>query len=1016
MEVLSRILSILMIVILIFLLPLDYLLGHQNVVADGYVERELTGFVDQIREEGYIDKGTYEGFVDKLSVTGMNFDIEFEHAVPKEGNSFSAVEDLPGVLLASANVNDLPYGNTKSDDIRSFAVHTHTADCFAGHRHTTECTTVPITFSLYRYSSSDTNSDQITVNCGYCQLPILMMEIIRTSGNSNYITISDYINKIYNKRVDFYANYTEYNMYVSQFTQLKNNLTPYIKATTSNISSISSSYTDRGYVSNMTFSLPSIGTFTDCPSCNGTPYIFELVGGYSYDDGNFSYTYYCTHCGKKIMNISCSYWATNPYLLTIYRNDQVFYTNNDTNTLLPIYNSIGTLTDSRRMVSINESWLQLAVVKDALNHGCTYPKPPCQLFEDTTPICNQVVTSITASNPVQTVDLGKSIITTATATYLDGHTGTVYCSSNFNSNVAGTQTVTLTYSGLVGNAKTTGTRTCTINVTVRANSIPASLTVTPSSYTVYNGQEPAYSVLVKYNNGSSKVITSGYMKTGWSSVPGVKTLTFSYTENGVTVTTGLTITVKPNLLSITVSPLSQIVERYTDPIFSVRAYYEDGSNKEVTGARITGYNKTFIGNQSVTVTYTENSISRSSAVIVTVTPLKRICPTCGNSYYLNNNDFDTGCPVCKATAAYIQVSPSNVTVNRGDLLNITVTATFKDGHTEAVMGWTSNFDPDRLGLQLVMVVFQGKFAYVSVMVVSTRTCSICGATYQLNDDGTDPGCPICKSALVSISASPEYQSVNQGEDITLTVTGTFRDGHTEEIQDWYNDYDKDRAGEQLVTVYYINSSCNVTVEVFSALNITCPVCGTVYNLREHPWGCPVCADTLTGIEATLQSGGILVSYGEELDFRVVLTYRDGHRAIAFDGWTDTFDPYTMGPQTVTVSYMDRFDNTVSCTVNVEVSDKILKKVCENGHVYYTEVPLAECPYCAAGGIIQEQYYSMSFTDEIIDKLYTDGIYRMNSGDYITVKVKIKTQGSIYSFSLFHKKKDALPVTYGGEVA
>lgn len=913
MEVLSKIISLLMVVVLLFILPLDYLLGHQNVIMDDYVESELIGFVDQMREEGCIKIDTYEKFIDRLYVTGMNFDIELEHAVLKEGNSFSAVEELPGVLLASANVNELPYGNTDSDEVRSFANHTHTADCYAGHNHLASgCTDGYVCHDGALYtdtSSSYPGHEQYDLKCSTCNKQIIRFTVDYYDTNTNYF--------IWTLRWSSYSNTYE--------------------------------ITQSNYFIDRNQSTEDIGNSS----------VYTLYQKLRY--------------GTLPMNAK-----------TLYKNSPEF------NYYAQQYP--------------DTSWI-------------TSVKPPtCQLPNDPTPICNQVVTSLTATNPVQTVDLGNSIVTTAIATYLDGHTGTVSCSGNFNPNVIGTQTVTLTYSGLVGNAKTSGTRTCTTNVTVRANFIPASLTVTPSSYTVYHGQEPTYSVLVKYTSGSSKVITSGFIKSGWSSGPGVKALTFSYTENGVTVTAGLTITVKPNLVSITVSPSSQIVERYTDPTYSVRAYYEDGSNKWVTGLSVTGYDKTIIGNQNITVTYTENSVSRSSAVTVMVTPLKRICPTCGNSYFLNNNDFDTGCPICKITAAYIQVSPDDVTISRGEPLNITVTATFLDGHTEAVMGWTSNFDPYRLGLQLVMVVFQGKFTYVSVMVVSTKACSICGYTYSLNEDGTDPGCPICKAALLSISASPEYQSVNQGDDISLTVTGAYRDGHTEELQDWYSNYDKDRAGEQLVTVYYNNLSCNVTVEVFSALNITCPVCGTVYNLREYSWGCPECADTLTGIEATLQNGGIQVSYGEELDLRVVLTYRDGHRAMAFGGWTDTFDPNTMGSQAVIVSYRDRFGNTLSDTLTVEVSDKLMKKVCENGHVYDTEDPLAECPYCAAGGIIQEQYYSMNFTDEILDKLYTDGIYHMNTGDYITVKVILRTKGSIYSFSPFHKKKDTLPVTFGGEVA
>ena len=84
------------------------------------------------------------------------------------------------------------------------------------------------------------------------------------------------------------------------------------------------------------------------------------------------------------------------------------------------------------------------------------------------PMCSSVVISILLANPSQTVNMGDVIDTTAIATYLDGSTGVVTCSaSSFDANTPGEQMVTLTYSGLVGTAKTTGTLTCTLNVTVK---------------------------------------------------------------------------------------------------------------------------------------------------------------------------------------------------------------------------------------------------------------------------------------------------------------------------------------------------------------------------------------------------------------------------------------------------------------------------------------------------------------------------------------------------------------------
>ena len=108
------------------------------------------------------------------------------------------------------------------------------------------------------------------------------------------------------------------------------------------------------------------------------------------------------------------------------------------------------------------------------------------------PICHQVVTSITATHPNQTVKKGEPIITTALATYLDGHTDTVICTNNFNPEQLGIQNVTLTYTGLVGNAKTTGTITDNITVTVIPNKKLTSISVTPTAQSIPRYTNPIF--------------------------------------------------------------------------------------------------------------------------------------------------------------------------------------------------------------------------------------------------------------------------------------------------------------------------------------------------------------------------------------------------------------------------------------------------------------------------------------------------------------------------------------------
>lgn len=546
---------------------------------------------------------------------------------------------------------------------------------------------------------------------------------------------------------------------------------------------------------------------------------------------------------------------------------------------------------------------------------------------------------------------------------------------------------------------------------------PVALSVVPSSYTIYNGQEPAYTVTVTYADGETRVITGGYDITGWSSGPGVKTLIFTYTEKGITASTSVDITVKPNLTGITVNPSLQTVERYQTPTFTVTASFEDGTSSNVLGYSMNGFNKSIIGMQNVTILYTVGEITKSETVVVNVTPMKRTCPVCGTVYDMDENDFDRGCPMCKETVVAIQASPSLVHVNQGEALPITVTAIYQDGHTEAVTDWTSTYNPGETGFQIVMITYKELYTFVDIIVKSANICPVCNTKYSLNADGSDPGCPSCKTELISINASPATQIIRQGEELTLTVYGVYRDGHSELITDWTSSLDSRRPGTQQVAVYHENKSCMIIVTVISENEIQCDTCGVIYNYAENPWGCPVCKDTAIGITAELRSGGMKVAYGNDIDLEVIITYRDNRRLILADGWSDNFNPYQKGNQIVTVSYTDRFHNTVSCNVMVEVVENLKTKVCENGHTYYVEQEYEPCPYCEASTEpTTKDLYSCTFTDEILDKVYTEGVYRFAKGDYITVKIRIRTGGSIYSFWLYKKGKERTPISYGGEVA
>jgi hypothetical protein len=124
---------------------------------------------------------------------------------------------------------------------------------------------------------------------------------------------------------------------------------------------------------------------------------------------------------------------------------------------------------------------------------------------------------------------------TCKATYLDGHTATVTCAaSGFNKTSLGAQTVTLTYSGLVTNAKTTGTLTATVNVTVV--DYVAAISATSGTQSVYYGGSIVCTAsITKASGGTSTVpcTVSGFSNT----TVGAQTVTLTYT--GMLTNTGV---------------------------------------------------------------------------------------------------------------------------------------------------------------------------------------------------------------------------------------------------------------------------------------------------------------------------------------------------------------------------------------------------------------------------------------------------------------------------------------------
>lgn len=645
------------------------------------------------------------------------------------------------------------------------------------------------------------------------------------------------------------------------------------------------------------------------------------------------------------------------YLL--YNSNQYYYigiykpgysiphiTYNDSKLLAPFFNRLfpnGYGIEINTSITIDDPVLQFDFLKEVKNHGCTYPKAFCNIEEDNNPICNKVVTSISATPTTQTVTKGQPINLTVKATYVDGHTEEIKnYKTNYDSSKIGTQTVTITYTGLVGNAKTTGTRTCTVTVTVKSDK---------------------------------------------------------------------------KLTSISVTPTSQTIQKYSNPILTVTAYYDDGTSKVLSSSdyKVSGLNVAKIGTQNITLTYTDEGITKSTTATITVTPLIRECPRCHNEYELNHDDSDPGCPFCKEIIIGIDVSPDYIEVIKGESLPIAVVAIYNDGSREVITGWTSNYNPERAGLQIVTVEYGGHGKEITVWVNERLIiCPVCNTEYPESESE----CPVCAEKVVSIIADPAEITVMQYEPIVLTVTAIFANGDSRDVDEWSIDKNTTSPGTFTATVSYKGVSTTIKLTVLSLFSIQCPICGTIYDISENPKGCPVCSEKLIGIEAYLPSGSNLVQLGTTPTIVVILVFRDEHREFAYDGFTlEGFNPNQLGEQTATVRYKEFYTTLVLEVVNM--ADTI---TCPNGHVYYRNADGTDpgCPFCNTSEEISKViYFEITYTTDILNEVYSNGVYHFDKGNYISVIVIKKNKSLLYRLqktffgtSLLGRKKRFI---YGGNI-
>lgn len=955
----GRLIAGLIAVVLIIIFPLQYIAQSGSEDIDAHICNETKALADSIREKGYLDQAMYEGYLDFLNHTGDLYDIEIEDIHPITADEV-AVNNCSICLASDGFHNEEHTANSVSNVLQKEFVGKAIQTAAGGsHVHTDAC------YAGHRHNESE---------CSYRKY------YATTPGN--YIVVENRDSGMYSSYINrsLRCSYGHYLAMISYEDYPIDNIEYGWNGSAGDNVSFSGSYVDENN------KIVRIGF-------NSSMYLTSLV-----DDGT-----------GWVSNGSY-YRKPNPDYSRYYNAFWSLIINYDTPNY-PYWEMFGFKREYGCAECIQAGYVSATLVSEWT----------CNQTQDETPICDRVVTGIVATQPSQTVTQGNPIVTTAQAMYLNGTTGTVNCTtSGYNPNILGNQTVTLTYSGLINNAKTTGNLQCKVDVFVRPARTLTSIIVTPATQIIDRYENPNFTVRADYSDGSYATVGEGqYILSDFdSAVLGAQTVTVSYTENGITKSAQVTVNVN-GLTSISAAPALLTVERYTLSMalsFTITATYLYGSDRTYTSGYVTtGYQPALLGEQLITITYTDKGITKSTTVRVNVTVLHKECPICHNIYDLSIDDSDPGCPFCRELVTEIKVSPEYLELTQGDELPVTVQAVYSDKSSRVVSGWTSNYDSNRLGLQIVRIEYGGYAAEIMVNVLERMmTCPECGTRYPLSA----AGCPVCAETVIGLYVIPESLIVHQHENIDITVIAYFADGSSRQVYDWSIDTNTSRAGVYTARVTYKTALAFINLTVLGVSDEECPICGTIYDMVENPNGCPVCYTCLTGIEAYLLNGSDKVQYGTKPDIGVILTFRDGHRELLMDDYVvENYNPYILGHQTITVIYEE-----YTAILILEVVNTLSYVICPYGHVYYLNEDGTDsgCPYCFAdsySGTVR--YYDITYISDIIDSVYTTGAYYFSKGNYITIKVTKRDKSLLYRLqSLFFKtsllgRKKVF--VYGGEV-
>lgn len=320
------------------------------------------------------------------------------------------------------------------------------------------------------------------------------------------------------------------------------------------------------------------------------------------------------------------------------------------------------------------------------------------------------------------------------------------------------------------------------------------ITTPPNRTSYVAGQEfETTGMVITANYAIDNIVISSAAVTGYTVTPspltdGVTKVTITYSEGGVTCTTEQAVTVIHALTSITSTNPTKTIYEYGETFESagmfVTATYSDGKTATVSGWKTSPSVLNTAGTQIITISYTENSITKTTTISVIVERKTVPIPSQTGTLIYNANSQSPNWS--NYNTSYMSIGGTTSGINAGEY---TATFTPKSNYrwpdkttTAKSVNWsiqkatgtlslstsTVSIDASNYSTGVKVTVTTNSTGTISVTSTNSNVASatVSGKTITIKGNGTTAG---TATITVSIAANTNY-TAPANKQIAVTAT------------------------------------------------------------------------------------------------------------------------------------------------------------------------------------------------------------------------------------------------------